>query len=87
MDVESFLDEIRSAPTYAGQIVHVHTVPARRGRYADTARPLPAPVRAALEGMEVERLYAHQARAGDSVRDGRNVVVVTGTASGKSRRR
>ena len=84
MDVESFLDEIRSAPDYAGQIVHVHTVPARRGRYADTDRPLPGPVRAALAGMGIERLYAHQARAVDSVRDGKNVVVVTGTASGKS---
>jgi len=84
MDVESFLDEIRSSPQYAGQIVHVHTTAARLGRYADTARPLTEPVRAALAGMGVEKLYAHQARAVDSVRAGRNVVVVTGTASGKS---
>ena len=84
MDVDAFLDEIRAKPDYAGQIVHVHTTPARPGRYADPRDPLEAQAAAAVAGMGIERLYVHQAAAVDRVRAGRDVVVVTGTASGKS---
>ena len=44
MDVDAFLNELRSAPDYAGQAVHVHDVPARDAAYAEPAAPLPGPV-------------------------------------------
>lgn len=37
-----------------------------------------------LKALEVEKLYAHQAQAYDAVMSGRDVVVVTGTNSGKT---
>ena len=84
VDFEAFLDEIRSAPDYAGQVVYVRQVTAREATCATTAEPLGAPVRAMLAERGIERLYSHQARAIGHARAGRNVVVATSTASGKS---
>ena len=84
MDVEAFLKEVRSSPTYAGQIVYVHEVPARRARYAEPSRPLHPTVKAVLKGRGIERLYRHQAQALDYVSDGKNVLVSSGAASGKT---
>lgn len=84
MNVTQFLDQLTSDPSYAGQMVARHTVPARRARYAEPAEPLPDLLRERLAAQGVERLYAHQAAALDAVRAGHDVVVVTGTASGKT---
>ncbi len=65
-------------------LVHVEVLPAREAVYREPAVPLPPPLRRALARLGIERLYEHQAVAVDRVRDGRNVVVVTGTASGKT---
>ena len=66
------------------QIVHVETLEAREPSYVDPDPPLPDLIRQALESMGVARLYRHQAEAIAHVRDGRNVVVVTATSSGKT---
>jgi DEAD/DEAH box helicase domain-containing protein len=58
--------------------------PERVGRYADVPPTLAAPVRAALEKRGVHRLYTHQRDAFERVQAGRDVVVATPTASGKS---
>jgi len=84
VNTESFLNDIRSLPNYAGQIVHVHEVPAREARFAEPAAPLSAEVRKLLDSRGIERLYSHQAEAIDRAREGKNVLIATGTASGKS---
>ena len=48
MDVEAFLNEIRSSRDYAGQIVYVRHVEPREPEYADTAEPLAEAARAML---------------------------------------
>jgi DEAD/DEAH box helicase domain-containing protein len=65
-------------------VVHVEPLPPRAPRYADPARPLPPPLREALERKGIGRLYLHQALAVDAVRAGESVVVTTSTASGKT---
>jgi len=84
LNFEEFLSDIRLEPTYADQMVHVRRMPARRAAFAEPERPFPGPVRALLAGSGIERLYTHQAEAVELVRAGRDVVVATGTASGKS---
>jgi len=63
-----------------GRLVHVERQPARAARYREPERPLPDWLSARLP----EQLWWHQATAIDALRDGRSVVVATGTASGKS---
>lgn len=84
MDFEAFLDELRTAGGYADRLVHVRVVPPREARFAEPSSPLPGPLRDVLAERGIERLYTHQARAVDLVRDGQDVLITTGTASGKS---
>jgi DEAD/DEAH box helicase domain-containing protein len=84
MDVASFLREIEGHPGYAGQLVHVEQLAERPGRFAMPRHPLPAVLRRLLVASGIEQLYAHQAQALDAARDGRDWVVVSGTASGKT---
>ena len=62
-------------------IVATETVPPQRGVYGDVDPPLPEPVQMALAGR---KLYLHQAESIRAARDGLDVVVATGTGSGKS---
>ena len=84
VDVEGFLKDVASSAGYAGQLVYVREVPPRQARFADPCRPLDPRVRQTLESRGIERLYCHQARCVDLVREGENVLVVTGAASGKT---
>ena len=58
--------------------------PAREGEYAEIPDGVPANIRQALVSRGISRLYSHQAAAFESAQAGRNVVVVTPTASGKT---
>ena len=84
MNALRFIEHIRSQADYAGQVVHVEALPARRARFAATAQPLPEAIMKALQSDGIEQLYTHQAQAIDAARAGQNIIVVTGTASGKT---
>lgn len=84
MDVAAFLADLQRQSFYDGQLEHVEVLPERPGRYAEPAEPLPEPLGAVLAARRIQRLYEHQVAALEHVRAGRNVVVVTGTASGKT---
>lgn len=65
-------------------LTDVRQFPARDAKF----RPMPAWVTSALteayRAKGIEQLYSHQASTAELVRDGKNVVVVTPTASGKT---
>ncbi|GJM43573.1 MAG: putative ATP-dependent helicase YprA [Gemmatimonadota bacterium] len=84
MEAAKFLDAVGSWPAYDGQMVHVEKLPAREARFGELSEPFPLPVREALLGMGIPELWAHQARCVQEARAGKNVAVVTSTASGKT---
>ena len=84
MDVARLIPEIRAEERYHGQIAHEERFPARPPRYRALHPPLAGPVADALARQGIARLYTHQAEALHAVRDGKSVIVTTGTASGKS---
>ena len=79
-----WLRELASRPENAGALAHWETLPSRTARFGELQPPLPAPVQGALESRGITRLYTHQVCAIEALRAGRDTVVVTGTASGKS---
>ncbi|PKO21533.1 MAG: DEAD/DEAH box helicase [Chloroflexi bacterium HGW-Chloroflexi-1] len=81
---DAFLDDLRRERGYAGQLVYVQTIPARKPRYGRLRQRLSPPVAAALRAAGVEQLYTHQAEAINAALAGQNVVVATSTASGKT---
>ena len=58
--------------------------PAREGEFAPIPASVAPAVRAMLEARGIPRLYTHQAQAVRLALEGKNVVVVTPTASGKT---
>ena len=84
MDVGAFLAGIQDDRFYSGQIAHVEVLPERPPRFGDVPGGLRESTVQALREGGVEQLYTHQAEAIGRIRDGEDVVVVTGTASGKT---
>ena len=84
VDFRAFLDEIARERDYEGQIAHVEEIAARAAAYGDIDPALAPPVAAALARLGIGRLYTHQAEAVARARAAEDLVVVTGTASGKS---
>jgi len=81
---DDFLAELERDRDFKGRIVHVEATPPREARFAAPGKPLVRALADSLSAMGVEQLYVHQARALDLARQGRDFVVVTGTASGKT---
>ena len=61
-------------------------LPQRDARFRNPAHPLATPVAKALQTADdrFQKFYWHQAEALDTVRAGKNVVIITQTASGKT---
>ncbi len=84
MDAKAFLREITGDRRYHDQIASVRELPAREAAYAEPAAEVPELLRSVLRRLNIHRLYSHQASAIDAVGAGRDVVIITGTASGKT---
>jgi len=84
MNTAQFLARIRNRDYFDNQIVHVRELAERKAVFADVAGGLRPAVQDGLRMQGIELLYSHQAAAIEQVRAGNNVVIVTGTASGKT---
>jgi DEAD/DEAH box helicase domain-containing protein len=82
--VESVLEAALAEPSLARGVLHHAVEPARPAHTAPFPGWLDPRIRAALGGRGISALYTHQTEALEAVRDGRDVCVVTPTASGKS---
>ncbi len=67
-----------------GHVTAVRHLEAVAGEYAPFPEPLDGRLRQALESRGIRQLYTHQARAIEHALAGRNAVVITPTASGKT---
>jgi DEAD/DEAH box helicase domain-containing protein len=68
----------------AGRPVHVEHIPARAGREVPWPPWVPPEVTGALAGRGIQAPWSHQAEAACHAQAGRNVIISTGAASGKS---
>jgi DEAD/DEAH box helicase domain-containing protein len=84
MSVNSLLSRWRSQPEIAANIVEWRNLPARPARYAPFPVGIQPALTAALNSTGIRQLYIHQAQAWEAAQSNHNLVVVTGTASGKS---
>ncbi|MBI4512167.1 MAG: DEAD/DEAH box helicase [Deltaproteobacteria bacterium] len=82
--VHSVLAKWLSNPKVSANIVDAREVPSRPARHVDIPQWLEPRLISALWDRGVTRLYSHQAEALDALRQGKDIVVATPTASGKS---
>ena len=78
------LAELLAEPSLARGVVHHALLPARPAEHADFPDWLDPRIVAGLGSRGIARPYTHQAEAIESIHAGRDVVVVTPTASGKT---
>jgi DEAD/DEAH box helicase domain-containing protein len=82
--MRAFVEQLRNHPTLGEMIVHQERLDGVAPCFAEPAAPLSVPLAEALGVQGIDRLYSHQARGVDLARAGRNVLLVTPTASGKT---
>lgn len=73
-----------NAADFQGEITLDHVISEASANFAPLPPELSPGLVAALAGRGIDRLYSHQADAYRAVRQGRHLVVVTPTASGKT---
>ncbi|MCX6003210.1 MAG: DEAD/DEAH box helicase [Chloroflexi bacterium] len=84
MDTSFFLDYLVSQPFYYGQIAHIEHIRPRDARFAELEQPLLTELDDCLKRCHLLPLYTHQTEAVNRARQGKNVMVVTSSASGKT---
>ncbi|MFC2034676.1 DEAD/DEAH box helicase [Chloroflexota bacterium] len=84
MDTSAFLHHLTTQPTYSNQIVHIEHIPPREADFTRLDKPLAASLQDCLGEHSMSSLYAHQAEAINYTQQGKNVMVTTSNASGKS---
>jgi DEAD/DEAH box helicase domain-containing protein len=83
VDPHAFLDAL-PGEAVDECLVHARDLPPRPAVVEPFPEDVPALVADRLRMLGIEGLYPHQARGLASLREGRNVVLATGTASGKT---
>src|SRR5687767_176742 len=78
------LDRLLSEPEIAEAVVTHRVLPEREAQVAPFPAWLDKRLVRGLHGQGIEMLYTHQAEALDALHDGKDIVVVTPTASGKT---
>ena len=81
---DDILKTIKNDPDFRSNITHWETIAPREGRFSDFPPDADPLIRKIYAGRGIDRLYTHQRQCFDLVREGRNVAVVTPTASGKT---
>ena len=84
MDAQKNLNDLITSVEFAPNIVINRLLPAREGVYAPFPVDLNEKIVKALNSRGVNQLYSHQAEVWKLAGEGKNVVVVTPTASGKT---
>lgn len=84
MSVNTVMETIENHPRFMKNITFRHTLPAHPGVYEPIPSFVPHELTELLRKKGIEKLYSHQARSLQEVQRGRDIVVVTPTASGKT---
>jgi len=84
MNTVAFLHHLTANPNYRSQITHIEHIPPCDANYAELDNPLETSLKDCLDKHRLLPLYTHQAEAVNKAQQGRNVMVSTSSASGKS---
>src|SRR5207253_4274939 len=84
MSIQAALDYLRQDANFMSHVVAWERLPPRPAREAAFPERLDGALIDMLRQRGIDRLYSHQAQAIDAALDGKNFVVVTPTASGKT---
>ncbi|MBT2662334.1 DEAD/DEAH box helicase [Bacillus sp. ISL-45] len=82
--IKEILQELKVSESVKKNIVHWHTIEEKEAKTEEMPEDLSGILKAALERRGISRLYTHQKSSYDQIMQGRSIVAVTPTASGKT---
>jgi DEAD/DEAH box helicase domain-containing protein len=82
--ISEYLQSLINSERLGSQVVFQTILPPTPARWSDTNSTYSPAIQQALQAAGVQKLYEHQSQAIDKIRKGKNVIVATPTASGKS---
>ena len=84
MNVDQLISSLKADPVFMENVTAWKTLPASEGRYVDFPDNLDPRIQAVLHRRGIHQLYTHQAASFAAASEGKDFVVVTPTASGKT---
>jgi len=81
--IDNFVKNIKQMQSYKKQIVYIQEIAAQNASFGELEKPLPGNIQRCLLDRKIS-FYSHQAEAINKARQGKNVEIVTPTASGKT---
>ena len=81
--IDEFIRDIKRSNSYKKQIAHLEAIPPQEANYGALEKTLPTDIQDCLTDRRI-KLFSHQAEAINKVRQGKNIVIATPTASGKT---
>ena len=84
MTLNSLLAHWKADPKIGPNLIKWHTIPGQKSHLLPFPESVHPSLRKALENRGIQSLYTHQYGSWKAIDQGKNVIVVTGTASGKT---
>ena len=84
MELEAFLSDLKKDPSFKNNVTYWGVRPHQEARYSQVPSELHPELKRFLEKSGINRLYTHQYETYTAVSSGKDVVITTPTASGKS---
>ncbi len=84
IDAAAFLHHLVSSPDYRQQLVHIEHIPPQGAVFGELDNPLCPELQACLKSLGISALYSHQTEALNAILAGKNVIIATPSASGKT---
>ncbi len=84
MNLSQVIEAIPKEPAFASSCRSMFQIAPREGDYSPLPQDLETTIRQALDSLGIKKLYSHQAEVYRYAMAGKDVVVATSTASGKS---
>lgn len=84
MNLEQLIDFLSANKEFNSNITAWKKIDPVAAKYSDFPANLHPKLKQALAAKKIDRLYSHQADAFEKIQQGKNVVIVTPTASGKT---
>jgi DEAD/DEAH box helicase domain-containing protein len=84
MNLDQIIDVLQNSRDFTGQVMHWEKIPAKEARYSSFPERIDPRILDVLKTRGIDKLYTHQSESIELILAGKNVVVVTPTASGKT---
>ena len=83
-EVDHFVEMVQTDPQLKMRVSHIQVIKEKEPEFVDFPQGVAEILKTALIELGIKHLYSHQYRAYSLLKEGKNIVIVTPTASGKT---